>query len=213
MKRGDTVYFNAGSLFKKKTKNVCEPYTCWSASKYPTGLEQIHSNISDVFELCSFQPYAYPKDSFEGSEDIIECKASLADYQKYLDLHIGLYVQEFSIGSEELDALVRLVNKYPSIYQCGLAWGGLNGVAIEGVKGDGFWSQRYVGRKWTFNVAPAKNMTLIAVEDHHAVHKAIMYGSCGQVTTVNHFLDEERNVMCENPNVVGFTQTGNLDIL
>lgn len=211
IKRGDTVYFNAGSLFQR-ARTVCDYHTCWSASKIPP-LQQVCSDVDYEFELLSFQPYAYPKDAFESHEDLKECKATLADYQEYFDLNIGLYVQEFSIGSEELDALVKLVNKYPKIYRCGLAWGGLNGIALKGVQGDGFWSQRYVGRNWTFNVAPEKNMTLIAVEDHHAVQKAIMYGACGQVTTVNHIMDEEQNLICENPNVVGFTQTGNLNML
>jgi len=195
-----------------KRRTICEATTCWSGSNYP-GLTQVHSDADFDFELLSFQPYAYPKEAFESDDDIAECKASIADYQKYFDLNIGLYVQEFSIGSEELDLLVRLVNKYPSVYSCGLAWGGLNGVALKGVKGDGFWSQRYVGRNWTFTAAPARNMTLIAPEDHHVIQKALLAASCGQVTTVNHILSEEENLLCQRTNLLGAMQTGNLDNL
>lgn len=213
IKRNDTVYFNAGSL-TWKSQNICEASHCWSASKYQ-GLNQIYADSeSDMnFEHSSFQPYAYPRDIFGDDDEINECKATLADYQKHFDLNIGLYVQEFSIGAEQLDKLARLVNKYPNLYRCGLAWGGLNGVTIKEVKGDGYWSQRYVGRNWTFSAAPERYMTLIAPEDHHAVHKAIMYGACGQVTTVNDLLEDEENLICQNTNLVGYTQTGQLDNL
>lgn len=213
IKRNDTVYFNAGSLMWKR-QTVCEATQCWSASKYQ-GLNQIHSDgeADEIFELSIFQPYAYPKEAFDDDDEIIKCKATLADYQRHFNLNIGLYVQEFSIGSEELDTLVRLVNKYPDLYRCGLAWGGLNGVSLKGVKGDGYWSQRYVGRSWSLNAFPSRQMTLIAPEDHHAVQKVIMYGACGQVSTVNHLLEEEENIICQHSNVIGYTQTGNLRYL
>lgn len=213
IKRNDTVYFNAGSL-TWKSQSICEASQCWSTSKYQ-GLNQIYpdSDVDMNFERLSFQPYAYPKNIFSEDDEIQECKASLADYQRHFNLNIGLYVQEFSIGSEQLDKLARLVNKYPDLYRCGLAWGGLNGVTIKEVKGDGYWSQRYVGRNWTFTAAPERYMTLIAPEDHHAVHKAIMYGACGQVTTVNDLLEDDENLICQNTNLVGYTQTGKLDNL
>ncbi len=202
------MYFNGGSLLGKRS-TVCEAPTdsCWTPAKY-SGRNQVDD---DVLELIPFKPYAFPQEEVDDIELIDECKATLADYQRHFDLQIGLYVQEFSIGSEELDSLARLVNKYPDVYRLGLAWGGLNGFACKGVKGDGYWSQRYVGRNWANNAAPSNEMNLLSPEDHHVVQKVFLAASCGQVTTVNHSLDEE-DILCQNHNqqLLDFTQTGNL---
>jgi len=210
--RGDTVYFNAGSLFGKRS-TMCEAptsYGCWTPSKRYSGLQQVYSE-SD-FELSLFKPYAYPKDA-DDDGTLTECKATIADYQNHFDLSIGLYVQEFSIGSDELNALATLVNRYQDVYCLGLAWGGINGLAVKGVKGDGYWSQRYVGRSWTNSAAPSRKMRILSPEDHHVVQKALLVAACGQVSTVNHVMDEDvENLMCQTHNrqLLDFTQTGNL---
>jgi len=196
VEHGDTVYFNAGSLLWKKPTiyeatglNRCEDLS----------IIDCHSEepIDQVNET-EFQPYAFLKD--EDQHHIFEkCIATVADYQKHFDLKIGVYVQEFAIGSNELDALVKLVNNHPSIYKLGMAFGGLNGFAIKDIKGDGFWNQRYVGRNWDATARPSTKMQLLSPEDHHLVQKAILAGSFGQVTTAHQFFDYERT--CENPAV------------
>ena len=143
----------------------------------------------------SFQPFAYPREKLELLDDVVEeCKATLEDYQRHLELNVGLYVQEFSIGDAALDAISKLVNHYPSIYNLGLAWGGLNGSAIKGVHGDGYWNQRYIGREWDLTAEPEEHMKILAPEDHHLFQKALHAGDWGQALTVNQVgIDEERH--------------------
>jgi len=207
IRHGDTVYFNAGSLLYKKP-------SLWEATNYAlcTGGEIDTTDMAyvsqkrvdnlDLLGSCdiNFQPYAYSRKELRQRKDLGACKATLEDYQKHFDLHIGIYVQEFSIGKEHLNALTIFVNDHPSIYNLGLAWGGLNGVAIKGMKGDGFWNQRYVGRNWDFQAKPTTNMRLLAPEDHHLVQKVILAGPCGQIYTGNQ-IDEREHM--ENLGVPG----------
>lgn len=48
---------------------------------------------------------------------------------------------EFSISPEALDALAKFVNAHGSLYDQGMAFGGVNGVAIKHIHGDGYWNQ------------------------------------------------------------------------
>lgn len=172
--------------------------------------DESDSNDANYGQL--FQPYAYSKNELWRKSGLTDCKATIADYKKYFDLNIGLYVQEFSIGPNELDSIIRFINDHQSIYNLGLAWGGINGVALKGVKGDGFWNQRYVGRNWAVDAAPNQNMTLLSPEDHHIVQKAIQAGNCGQVSTINHVLEEEEHLatarICEGPNLFDYSTKG-----
>jgi len=194
IKKGDTVFFNAGSLIWKRP-TLCEA-TGLGLCVDSTSLNNVESEKNPRLDpwnqnglkmgAYSFQPFAYPREKLELLDDIVEeCKATLEDYQRHLELNIGLYVQEFSIGDAALDAISKLVNHYPSIYNLGLAWGGLNGAAVKGVYGDGYWNQRYIGREWDREAEPAEHMTILAPEDHHLFQKAVHAGDWGQALTVN----------------------------
>ena len=202
IKRGDTVFFNAGSLIWKRP-TLCEA-TGLGICVDSTSLNNVESQGNNVrldpwnqnglkMGAYSFQPFAYPREKLELLDDIVEeCKATLEDYQRHLELNIGLYVQEFSIGDAALDAISKLVNHYPSIYNLGLAWGGLNGATVKGVHGDGYWNQRYIGREWDRTAEPAEHMTILAPEDHHLFQKAVHAGDWGQALTVNQIgIDDE----------------------
>eukprot|EP00567_Pseudictyota_dubia_P001408 CAMPEP_0197465510 /NCGR_PEP_ID=MMETSP1175-20131217/64577_1 /TAXON_ID=1003142 /ORGANISM="Triceratium dubium, Strain CCMP147" /LENGTH=1372 /DNA_ID=CAMNT_0043001527 /DNA_START=615 /DNA_END=4733 /DNA_ORIENTATION=+ len=195
---GDTVYFNAGSLlWKRPTFYEASGMGCCAADPTTINMSACGFNkTNDItceeendglrFNGYVFQPYAYPREKIKDSDGLLpDCKATLQDYKKHLDLKIGLYVQEFSIGHPELDALVKLVNQYPEIFNLGLAWGGINGSTVRGVEGDGFWNQRYIGRNWDFEAEPAEHMKLLNPEDHHMFQKAIHAGDWAQLATIN----------------------------
>mmetsp|Transcript_15330 Transcript_15330/g.33339 ORF Transcript_15330/g.33339 Transcript_15330/m.33339 type:complete len:1023 (-) Transcript_15330:1622-4690(-) len=202
IKRGDTVFFNAGSLIWKRP-TLCEATgfgmctsadanvlnetrnTCTPDNEPKDNFDPWNQN-GLVLGGYSFQPYAYPREKLELLDGVVEeCRATLEDYQRHLELNIGLYVQEFSIGDGALDAVAKLINHYPSIYNLGLAWGGINGATVKGVHGDGYWNQRYIGREWDRTAEPAEQMTLLAPEDHHLFQKAMHAGDWGQALTVN----------------------------
>ena len=88
----------------------------------------------------SFQPYAYPRSSLSDWERVM-CKSTIEDYQRHFNLKIGVYVQEFSISAEALDALSNFVNKHGALYDQGLAFGGINGMAVKNIDGDRYWNQ------------------------------------------------------------------------
>ncbi|KAL7471786.1 hypothetical protein ACHAXS_012099 [Conticribra weissflogii] len=150
VKKGDTVYFNGGSLMWKR------PTIMESAERGCCGV--IETDIDDNVERrtdlphakspsapgnYSFQPYAFPRSALSDWERVM-CKSTIEDYQRHFNLKIGVYVQEFSVSPEALDALACFVNKYSDIYDLGLAFGGINGTAVTNVEGDGYWNQRYM---------------------------------------------------------------------
>lgn len=110
--------------------------------------------------------------------------STIQDYQRHFDLKIGVYVQEFSICTEALTAIVQLINKNPHVYNQGLAWGGLNGLTVDGIVGDGFWNQRFMGKNWDINTGPNDKLNL-QPEDYKMVRDAFMVDVWGQVGTAN----------------------------
>lgn len=101
-----------------------------------------------------------------------------------------LFIIEFSISAEALDALTLFINKHGEIYDQGLAFGGVNGLSLKNISGDGYWNQRYMGRPWDFNARPSNEMTPLKPEDHHLVQKALQTGAWGQVSTIFEVVDE-----------------------
>merc|ERR1712238_624311 len=79
---------------------------------------------------------------------------TLADYKAYYGFSMGMYLQEFSIDEAAARLLIELVNNNPSLYDLGLAWGGINGMTVHGIQPgrftstDGYWNQRRLGRLW-----------------------------------------------------------------
>ena len=66
------------------------------------------------------------------NQQTIPCSISLS--------HLSICT-EFSISPEALDALAKFVNAHGSLYDQGMAFGGINGVAIKHIHGDGYWNQ------------------------------------------------------------------------
>lgn len=176
VKHGDTVYFNAGSLIWTKPTSFVSKLGCCHADN----LDSL-DDIDDISREILFHPCAYPSDMLDQKE----CKATLQDYQRKLDLRIGCYVQEFSISDSTLNAISELMNKHSSIYNLGLAWGGVNGRTVRGVVGDGYWNQRYMGQHWDMNAEPSDIMNILHIEDHHLVKKALRASAWGPVGMVN----------------------------
>jgi hypothetical protein len=140
-----------------RKQGMCEPASvnCCAVNNYGQSgrTPWIDYTLSESDnELPMFQPFAYPTNTMElsygGVEDI---NSTLEDYKKRFGLNIGLYVQEDSIGPDEIDSLVQLINGNPTLYTLGLAWGGLNGYTLSNAVGDGYSSQRYIGSEWSFS--------------------------------------------------------------
>lgn len=103
--------------------------------------------------------------SEDGDDDAIAMSSSeqtemnavmrtLADYKRHYGFSMGLYLQEFSIDEAAARLLIELVNNNPSLYDLGLAWGGINGMTVHGIQPgrftstDGYWNQRRLGKSW-----------------------------------------------------------------
>lgn len=65
----------------------------------------------------------------------------LSALQKQCDLAIGLYVQEGDIDEAAVDAVVKMVNKYPWLFRDGFAYGNLSGKAELETAGSGMGAQ------------------------------------------------------------------------
>lgn len=139
----------------------------------------------DIGTSVRFLPFAYPKDDDTVDRSKWDCESTLQDYKNKFRLNIGCYVQEFSISERNLDALTRFLNKHKSVYNLGLAFGGINGQCPVGLAGDGYWNQRYMGRSWDRSAKPTDDMHLLHPEDHRLVQKAALAGAWGPLGTIN----------------------------
>lgn len=80
---------------------------------------------------------------------------TLHAYKRLYQFSMGVYVQEFSIDEAAARLLIEHVNEHKSLYDLGFAWGGVNGMTVQGIKPgrftstDGLWNQRHVGKLWT----------------------------------------------------------------
>lgn len=176
IQKGDTVFFNAGSLLWQRP-NLIEA-TCLCG-----GNDNVHNELGFKYVL---QPYAQPRPKVKSlSENQPKPRYStIQDYQKQYHLKIGLYVQEFSICAEALNLIVGLINKYPRVYNLGLSWGGFNGSTLLNVNGDGYWNQRLMGRNWDIDTGPTDKLTM-RPEDHKIVRDVFLTDLFGQVGTAN----------------------------
>jgi len=217
VKKGDTVYFNGGSLMWKRS-SIMEAAECGgcfvqvnvddeSDIHTNNGYERTSSTATTATSGArtlnakggySFQPYAYPRSALSDWERV-QCKSTIEDYRRHFDLKIGVYVQEFSISADALEELTVFVNQHGDLYDQGIAFGGVNGVAVKNIKGDGYWNQRYMGRSWDFNARPSKEMTPLKPEDHHLVQVAIQAGAWGQVGTIYEVNDEQTGALTVHP--------------
>lgn len=196
VKRGDIAYFNGGSLMWKRS-SIIEAAGCCGGSNANINSTNVatedHKSPKDA-SAYSFQPYAYPRSALSDWERVM-CKSTLEDYQRHFNLKIGVYVQEFSISPEALDALSIFINKHGDIYNQGLAFGGVNGAAVKDVHGDGYWNQRYMGRSWDFEARPSKEMTPLKPKDHHFLEA----GAWGQLGTIYEVTSEMTGALTVAP--------------
>ena len=161
VRRGDTVFFNAGSLLwnypilkdreflKRMLKNVFTPR--FDAKEYK--------------KQYKFQPYArvtvttskkktngeYREEQFAETDALVRplliqqhqdsevnyyegTSSTIQQYKEHFDLSIGLYVQEFAIDETNMELLVEYVNLYSEVYDMGFSWGGVNGVTVRGIQ-------------------------------------------------------------------------------
>mmetsp|Transcript_11180 Transcript_11180/g.17283 ORF Transcript_11180/g.17283 Transcript_11180/m.17283 type:complete len:630 (-) Transcript_11180:66-1955(-) len=165
MERGDVVFFNAGSLIRgrRKRRVVGSVTSCCIVPISPTNYEEANNRVElepqqlddEYYGGLVFYPFAYPRDhpnSYSASNKkknkTKKRNTTLQDYQDAYQLQIGLYVQEVAIGPQELNGLVQFINQHSSLYNVGLAWGGLDGCHFQDITGTGYGTQRYVGRVW-----------------------------------------------------------------
>jgi hypothetical protein len=116
IKRGDTVYFNGGSLMWKRSSimEAAECEGCCGAFKLnrdndddddndikPRAYDRSSSTATaatmssrtlNANGKYSFQPYAYPRSALSDWERVM-CKSTIEDYRRYFHLKIGVYVQ------------------------------------------------------------------------------------------------------------------------
>ena len=115
VKKGDTVYFNGGSLMWKRS-SIMEAAECnaccgigqmndldddendFQANAYDrtsstaTIATTTSARALNASGKYSFQPYAYPRSALSDWERVM-CKSTIEDYRRHFDLKIGVYVQ------------------------------------------------------------------------------------------------------------------------
>lgn len=146
---GDTVFFNAGCLL-------------WTPASDRAGVGGYCQQLFGKFDAEAtkqsyrIQPFALPSKAGERSYNTMTgwTGSTIEDYKRRYNLSIGMYLQEFAIDEAAANMLVQIVNDHPEIYDLGLAWGGVNGVTLQGIRPgrftdtSGFWNQRHIGAAW-----------------------------------------------------------------
>jgi hypothetical protein len=164
------VYFNAGSLLWQRpdvfdaAKNGC----CAG----PTSVIDVDCPQHERSSRYVVHPFAYPCQDVELLPGDL-MTSTIEQYQRHYNLQVGVYVQEFSICQEALEVLVNFTNFSKSVYKLGMSYGGLNGATVEGLKGDGYWNQRFVGRNWDVCTGPT-DILVLAPEDNKIIREAIV---------------------------------------
>jgi hypothetical protein len=127
---GDHVYFNCGSLlYTEKSFTFSFPFD-------PSRLKG-----SYIVDSCA---------STKKEEDCV----SLIHYKQKYNFALGCYLQEFAVDEAALSLLVDHINNNPTLFDLGLAWGGLNGLTVHNITPGrftdttGYWDQRRLGRCW-----------------------------------------------------------------
>ena len=160
--KGDTVYFNAGSLlWDKYDATLCESIDVLKDRCFGD------FDVEETKAKYELQPYALC--------DSDGITSTIQAYQKHYDLQIGLYCQEFAIDDGAIDLLVRFVNRNSDVYKMGFCWGGVNGVTVAGIQPgrftstDGLWNQRYLGKKWNSSMWPGDDTIVDDYDSNESV--------------------------------------------
>jgi len=160
IKQGDSVFFNAGSLFWNHPVESLSAFAqmiCTSLGQY---------DIEKSKKQYKFQSYARVKHSkSRNSKDYLAMKedstssissadipngssetkdkeirfqegngSTIQQYKEHFGLSLGLYVQEFCVDDKIMELLVEYVNKNEHIYDLGFSWGGVNGMTVKGIQ-------------------------------------------------------------------------------
>ena len=148
IRHGDTIFLNGGSLLTETR----------SADLLTRVLNFDPQQIKDSYRI---QPFGMPR----RRNETIHPYPTIQQYKELYNLSIGLYCQEFAVDEAAIHLIARHVNENPSLFNLGLAWGGVNGITIHGISPgrftstDGFWNQRYLGFEWDYSVKPVANGT------------------------------------------------------
>ena len=68
----------------------------------------------------------------------------LVALQRQLSLNIGLYVQESAVSPDAIQRITELVNRNPSVFTRGFAYGNVSGSAEEKTEGSGMGAQKWM---------------------------------------------------------------------
>jgi hypothetical protein len=167
---GDSVFFNAASLIATD-QDPMHALVC--------GLDEYNDEVV-------FSEFATTSDSKVSPVNGRVCMASIADYKTRFNLNIGCYIQEFSVSAHTVECFVDFFNENASIYNLGLAYGGINGQAVGGgLHGDGFGKQRFMGTPWDFQAKPELVMQPLAPWHDPFIQRTMLAGFWGPLGTVN----------------------------
>jgi len=172
---GDHVFFNGGSLIRDSAR-VSIGTTCFRVFREVTHLLNLAQDGRfdpwSIQEGYRIHPFGFgfignynnsigERHSIKRDEDhapilslSTKMGVTLADYKRRYKFSVGFYVQEFCIDETAATLLIELVNNNPALYDLGLAWGGVNGMTVQGIQPgrftatDGFWNQRRLGLNW-----------------------------------------------------------------
>jgi len=160
IRRGDSVFFNAGSLFWnypvlnekdfliKVIRNVCttkfdakeykEQYRFQPYARVATGKDSNHSAVEGD-QFAETDALVQPLMRVQRAQDTYfkyfeGTSSTVQQYKEQFDLSIGLYVQEFAIDEKSMELLVQYANRYSDVYDLGFSWGGVNGVTVRGIQ-------------------------------------------------------------------------------
>ncbi|KAL7551185.1 hypothetical protein ACHAWF_014381 [Thalassiosira exigua] len=153
LRKGDRVFFNAGSLFwdarnSDVVKSILRrgsPQPRFDKSGNPGYRLKPYAKTKDVpstiLSGSEFLPhgrdstndtFAYLPDSVFAPEH--GGASTIQDYKDYYQLSIGLYVQECAIDDATLSLIVNYVNTNSHVFDLGLSWGGINGLTVKGIQ-------------------------------------------------------------------------------
>jgi hypothetical protein len=150
---GDHVFFNGGSLIFESARESALSSLCKLVLSL--GFDGFDpQTIKSGYRLhpCVLQDTSRREDDDETT--FLSSLKTLHDYKRHYQFSMGVYVQEFSIDEAAARLLIDHVNDHSLLYDLGFAWGGVNGMTVQGIQPgrftstDGLWNQRHVGKLW-----------------------------------------------------------------
>ncbi|KAG7358725.1 hypothetical protein IV203_015314 [Nitzschia inconspicua] len=154
VRTGDHVFFNGGSIIYESSRESMVNSLCkFLFSLGFDGFDPSHIKSGYQLHPCANQHKSRKDENDENTS--LSTLRTLHDFKIHYQFSIGIYVQEFSIDEAAARLLVEHVNENPQVYDLGFAWGGVNGMTVQGIQPgrftstDGYWNQRHVGKVWS----------------------------------------------------------------